>query len=127
MTAARELSFQLAGRFGDFALDCQAAMQDYVRRLFAWRKGCPAVTSGTLIHYIPESGFYVYFRTSGTDRVMVVINKNAREASLELGRFGRMLEGARHPRNVLTDEAVDLSLPLRLRAETSAAIEYAVP
>lgn len=102
----------------------QAAMQAFVRRLFTWRKGCAAVASGTLVHYVPESGFYVYFRSFGTDRVMIILNKNAREASLDLARFRRMLEGARGARNVLTGEAVDFRTPLRLKAETSDAIEY---
>lgn len=104
----------------------QAAMQAFIRRLFDWRKGCAAITSGSLLHYLPESGCYVYFRSTGKDRVMVVINKNHGDSALDLARFQRMLEGARGARNALTGEPVDLSSPLRLKAQVSAAIEYAV-
>lgn len=104
----------------------QRGMQDYVRRLFTWRHQCRAVTEGSLTHYIPESEFYVYFRTKDDDRVMVVINKNHGAARLDLARFARMLGGARAGTNVLTGRTVNLTSPLELNPLQSVAIEYRV-
>jgi glycosidase len=104
----------------------QRAMQDYVRRLFTWRQHCPAVTEGTLTHYVPAAGFYVYFRAHDRDRVMVVINKNPAPATLDLARFAAPLAGTATGKNILTGESVDLRTPLKLPALTSIAIEYTV-
>ena len=102
----------------------QVEMHNYFRRLLNWRKTCTAVTSGKLLHYIPFNGFYVYFRYDEKQTVMVVLNKNRNDATLDLTRFGRMLKGSNSGRNVLTGEQVDLSVPLRLKALNSIAIEF---
>jgi hypothetical protein len=102
----------------------QAEAQAYLKRLLHWRKTSRAVTAGRLLHYIPSDGYYVYFRYDDRQTVMVVLNKNKDASSLDLTRFGRMLKGAKAGRNVCTDEPVDLSAPLHLKALESAAIEF---
>jgi len=102
----------------------QAEIQALMKRLLNWRKTSSAVTSGKLLHYIPNKGFYVYFRYDEKQTVMVVINKNRDDTSLDLARFGKILKGAKRGRNVCTNEPVDLSAPIRLKALESAVIEF---
>lgn len=102
----------------------QLEAQSYIKKLLHWRKTSSAVTSGKLLHYIPYGGFYVYFRYDDKQTVMVVLNKNGSDSSLDLTRFERVLKGARAGRNVCTDEQVDLSVPLRMKALESVAIEF---
>ncbi len=102
----------------------QAEMQDYVKRLLNWRKTSSAVTSGKLLHYIPFGGYYVYFRYDDRQAVMVVLNKNAGDSSLDPSHFGRILKGAKSGRNVMTGGQVDMSVPLHLKARESVAIEF---
>jgi glycosidase len=64
-----------------------AAMQDYVRRLFTWRRGSTAVATGTLRHYVPKDGTYVYFRHAPGETAMVVLNKSSTPVVLDLARF----------------------------------------
>jgi glycosidase len=104
--------------------ESQRTMQDFVRKLFNWRKTSSAVTHGKLTHYLPRDGSYVYFRHDGKQKVMVVLNKNAGETRLELGRFAGMIEDARTARNVLTGAAVDLRAPLVLPPMTSVVLEW---
>ena len=105
----------------------QHEAQDYLRRLLHWRRTSSAVTSGKLMHYVPENGFYVYFRYDDKQTVMVVLNKNKGDASLDLARFRGMLRGSTGGRNVLTGEPVDLSVPLRMQALKSVAIAVQSP
>jgi glycosidase len=111
---------------GEGLTAAQKDTQDFVRRLFEWRRGCAAVTEGTLTHYYPEGGCYVYFRCKGADRVMVVINKNEKATQLNLARFARMLGNTKQGRDVLAGKTVNLAEPLELPAQTSMAIEYEV-
>nr|WP_267869597.1 glycoside hydrolase family 13 protein [Massilia agrisoli] len=102
----------------------QRDMQHFVRTLFNWRKTSSAVTHGKLTHYLPSDGSYVYFRHDGKQTVMVVLNKNAGETRLDLGRFAGMIKGARTAKNVLTGATVDLGAPLTLPAMTSVVLAW---
>ena len=59
----------------------QRGMQDWLRRP-QWRKTSAAVTRGTLLHYVPQDGTYVYFRSHANETVMVVINKRDQASTL---------------------------------------------
>lgn len=102
----------------------QRDMQDFVRTLFNWRKTSSAVTQGKLTHYLPKDGSYVYFRHDGRQTVMVVINKNAADTRLDLGRFAGMIKGARSATNVLTKAQVNLGAPLLLPAMSSVVLAW---
>jgi glycosidase len=102
----------------------QQEAQGYFRKLLNWRKGCSAVTTGKLLHYLPQHEQYVYFRYDDRRHVMVVLNKNPQDTTLDLARFAPMLKGVKTGRNVLTDATVDLTKPLALPAMKSLAIEY---
>ncbi|MES2149267.1 MAG: glycoside hydrolase family 13 protein [Pseudomonadota bacterium] len=102
----------------------QREAQAFVRTLFNWRRTSGAVKHGKLMHYAPQDGTYVYFRYDAAHTVMVVINKNAQPATLDLSRFRGMIKQAARGRNVVTDEMVDLTAPLALLPLTSVAIEW---
>jgi glycosidase len=65
----------------------------YIQHLARWRKTNPAI-SGKLMQFIPQHGVYVYFRYSGSDKVMVVYNSSKEQKEVGLGRFSEMLSGA---------------------------------
>jgi len=102
----------------------QLEVQAYFRKLLNWRKTSKPVTKGDLLHYIPRQGTYVYFRTDGTQTVMVVLNKNLHDSTLDLGRFAPVIKARARGRNVLTGESVDLTKPLALAAMKSVAVEF---
>ena len=102
----------------------QREAQVYLKKLLQWRKTSAAVTQGSLIHYIPQFGHYVYFRQHEKQTVMVVINKNKLDSSLDLSRFKRILGDAALGKDVITGASIDLTKPLLLRPLHSLAIEF---
>ncbi|MBS0376496.1 MAG: glycoside hydrolase family 13 protein [Proteobacteria bacterium] len=86
----------------------QADAQALVRRLLQWRRGAPAVQHGTLVHYAPVDGAYVYFRRGDDQTVMVVLNKSEHAVRLDLGRFRECLPPAARGHEVLTGQDVEL-------------------
>ncbi len=62
-------------------------IQDEMKSLLNWRKNEPAVQSGRLIHFVPENGVYVYFRSTPEKTIMVLLNKNRETTHLNTGRF----------------------------------------
>jgi glycosidase len=106
----------------------QREVQNYLRTLLTWRKSSRAIAEGTLTHYIPENGHYVYFRRyekgQEQEQVMVVINKNKTASALDLNRFGRLLQGRKNGVDVISGKKVDLTKPLTLAPLESVAIYF---
>jgi len=101
----------------------QLEAQDYVKKLLNWRKTNSAISSGKLLHYVPEQSTYVYFRYSDNQRVMVVLNKNKQDIVLDLARYAGGLQGKVKGRDVIDGSSVDLTKPVPLKAMTPLIIE----
>src|SRR5690606_32834494 len=101
----------------------QREIQDFVRRLFNWRKGAAAVHHGRLVHYAPEDGVYVYFREHEGQRVMVALNRNDAATPLALARFAGALGSARGGRDVLTGQRLGLGDVLTLPPRAPLVLE----
>jgi glycosidase len=70
----------------------QEEMYDFLHTLLNWRKGCSAVQTGTLTHFIPNEGVYVYFRHNETETVMIALNNsNTDEKKIDSSRYNEFL------------------------------------
>ncbi|MCE2426084.1 MAG: glycoside hydrolase family 13 protein [Pseudomonadales bacterium] len=85
-----------------------ADTQRFLKRLLNWRKTSDAVRHGRLTHYAPADGIYVTFRHTDSDRVMVLVNKNADAREVPVDRFAESLYGANLGVDVLTGGLVGL-------------------
>ena len=113
-----------ANAFTGEGLDArQREAREFVRRLFNWRKGATAVHAGSLVHYAPEDGVYVYFREHEGRKVMVALNRNPADAPLALGRFAGSIGDARTGTDVLTGRRMPLGEVLRLPARAPLILE----
>jgi glycosidase len=83
--------------------------QDFTRRLLNWRQTSSAVHDGRLVHYVPEGGSYVYFRSDDASTVMVVLNQSDTVETLDLQRFEEVLEGRRSFTDALTGQPIEVS------------------
>ncbi|HLN53811.1 MAG TPA: glycoside hydrolase family 13 protein [Lentimicrobium sp.] len=77
---------------------------NYLKKIMNWRSTSDPVISGTLKHFIPSNGVYVYFREKGDKRVMVILNNSEKSQALETSHFAECLRDARYGLNVLTGE-----------------------
>jgi neopullulanase len=100
-----------ANVFKDAGLsDQQLEAKLYLKTLINWRKTKSCLHNGRLIHYTPENGTYVYFRYNEKEKVMVAINKNDHEVSLNGARFTEMTELSRQGRDVITGAIHNLDI-----------------
>lgn len=84
--------------------------QEYIRKMLNWRKGKEVIHSGKTTHFLPFNGLYVYFRYNKNDMVMVVLNKNREETTLETNRLTEMLMGKTSATEVISGKILgDLS------------------
>lgn len=72
----------------------QKDMQSFLRTILNYRKNSAAIHKGKTIHFAPENKIYLLMRSSGDEKVVVILNKNRQPVSLSLDRFRELeLEG----------------------------------
>jgi hypothetical protein len=101
----------------------QLSMQRYTQGLLQWRKKNKIITSGKTLHFAPFNDVYVYFRYIGTEKVMVVLNRNEKAVTIDPVRFQEILFGNMKGRNVLTNEFVNIDKPFQVAAKSSMVLE----
>jgi glycosidase len=101
----------------------QRDMQDWVKRLFTWRKASRTIHDGALMQYAPLQGVYVFFRFDAERTVMVVLNKNARPVELALDRFTERLRGGERAHDVLAGRDMTLGATLSVPARSPLILE----
>ncbi|VAV92819.1 Neopullulanase [hydrothermal vent metagenome] len=103
--------------------DRQKDAQAFLKNLLNWRKDKAVIHNGKLMHFVPENGVYVYFRYDDQDKVMVVLNKNAKDTDLSLGRFSEILNDGDKATDIITGKKVELSGTLELSARTVMVLD----
>jgi len=88
--------------------DMQNEAWDYLQKLLQWRKTNRAITQGKMIHYAPKNGVYVYGRMKDNQTVLVILNENINDQTLEMGRFSDIIQNYTSGKDVITATTVDL-------------------
>jgi len=97
--------------------------QQYIKTLLNWRKTAAVIHRGKLQHFAPIDGVYVYFRYLDQRAVMVILNKNKQEKTLDLQRFESLLAGKKKAVDALTARKLDITKPLLLSATSALVID----
>lgn len=96
---------------------------DFTKKLLNWRKTNEAIHNGKTLHYIPNNNVYVYFRYTDNKRVMVVINNNKENQSLDLKRFSEGIKNFKKGKDIISDRNFDLKTNLSVPAKSSLVLE----
>ena len=100
-----------------------AAAQDFISKLFTWRRDATAIHNGELLHFAPRDGSYVYFRFNEEQRVMVVMNNEPNTVHLDSSRYAQGLAGTTKARNVLTGDRYKLADRIKIPGKTAQVFE----
>ncbi len=96
---------------------------NYLHTILQWRKNTPVIHTGHLQHFIPQDGVYVYFRYNATDTVMVAMNNNATETTLNTIRFSDFLHPGDIGYEIITGEQLSDLSTLKLAPKSALIIE----
>jgi glycosidase len=80
---------------------------DFVRTLSHWRNGKEVVHTGNLTHFVPVDNVYVYFRWNDDETVMVLINGQEEEQTVDTGRFSERMQGYTGGKEVISGAEID--------------------
>lgn len=85
----------------------------FMQKLLQWRKGNEVIAKGTLKHFAPRQGVYVYERKYNGKSVVVFLNGNNRTENLNLSVYQEILP-ASFATDVLTGKSIELGKELTL-------------
>ncbi|MGD8346317.1 MAG: glycoside hydrolase family 13 protein [Lysobacterales bacterium] len=108
---------------GDGMSERELEAQAYLKQLLNWRRDKPVLHFGKTMHFVPDSGTYVYFRYDDSDAVMVVLNKNGQSTTLGLSRFAERLGGYKTGIDVMNGTAIALGDSLEVPARSALVLD----
>lgn len=110
--------FEPAGR-----TPAQQEAFDYLSKLLKWRRGNPVIAKGSLKHFAPNQGVYVYERKCGDRSVVVILNGNTHPQTLSLNDYREVLpQGRAH--EVISGQTKDLGDELVLDSRAVWILEF---
>lgn len=96
---------------------------DYIQTILKWRKGNKAISEGSMVHFQPNQGVYVYERCYNNQSVIVILNGANQEINLPLSRYAEILKGKKSGRDIITKRTVSLGEELKLKAKEVLILE----
>ncbi len=81
---------------------------DFLRQVLQWRKGSKAVAEGSMKHFLPDNGLYVYERRVPGEKVIVLINGRDEETIADMSRYAEISSPGETMTDILTGREVTL-------------------
>lgn len=81
---------------------------DYIQKILKWRKGNKAISNGTLKHFAPMNGVYVYERKYEDKSVVVILSGSDSEKTIELAAYKEILP-KNEAKDVISGNIINLS------------------
>lgn len=89
----------------------QNEAHNFLAKVLNWRKGKAndVIANGTLKHFMPTNGIYLYERRLGDKQVIVMLNGNDNELLVEMDRYNEIMPIGTTMHNMLTGASVTIS------------------
>lgn len=80
----------------------------FLRTVLNWRKASQAISCGSMKHFIPQNGVYVFFRTYKEEKVMVLVNNTSKVSIVDMSLYQEELQGYKWGTDVITKRGISL-------------------
>lgn len=98
-------------------------LYNYIAQLANYRKNNTVLQNGKMMQYIPQDGVYVYFRYNDSKTVMVIMNTNDKEWTVNANRFQQRIDKYQTAQNVITDETIRDIKNIKVPSFTTLVLE----
>ena len=88
----------------------QNEAHNFLAKVLNWRKGKAndVIANGTLKHFMPTNGIYLYERRLGDKQVIVMLNGNDNELLVEMDRYNEIMPIGTTMRDMLTGTSITI-------------------
>jgi glycosidase len=95
---------------------------DFTKKILNWRKNNKVVQTGKLMHFIPESGVYVYFRYDDNQTVMVIVNSQNTK-TIKTKRYQERMTGFQSATDIITGQKITDLSAIKLQGKSVMILE----
>jgi glycosidase len=96
----------------------------YFSKILNWRKTSKAIGTGKFIHFAPEKNdVYVYFRINDNDKVMVILNKNKEQVTLDMTQYNNLIPALSQVKDIISDAEFNIETTLAIKAKTAMILQ----
>lgn len=95
----------------------------FTQKLLNWRKGKDVIHNGKTRNFVPKDGVFTYFRYNDRESVMVILNNNKKDQTLDLKYFEEALKGFSKGKEIISGKELNLQKGITIPAKTSLIIE----
>ena len=96
---------------------------DYISKILHWRKDNVVISEGTMKHFLPQNGIYVFARSFEGKTDLVILNGTSKEQTLPIKHYSEVLKEAVTGKDIISEEMINLSKDLTLSPRQSMIIE----
>ena len=103
--------------------DMQREAWNFISRLANWRRGNKVISKGSLKHFMPENGVYVYERSYKGKRVVVMMNGTDSENVIDGTIYREIMPEGTTLTDILSGEKITIAREMRLPARALYILE----
>lgn len=103
--------------------DMQREAWNFISRLANWRRGNEVISKGSLKHFMPENGVYVYERSYKGKRVVVMMNGTDSENTIDATIYREIMPEGTTLTDILSGEKITIAREMRLPARALYILE----
>ena len=103
--------------------DMQREAWNFISRLANWRRGNEVISKGSLKHFMPENGVYVYLRSYKGKRVVVMMNGTDSENVIDGTIYREIMPEGTTLTDILSGEKITIAREMRLPARALYILE----
>lgn len=97
---------------------------DFMSRLAQWRRGNDVIAQGSLIHFMPENGLYVYQRAYDGKKVTVMMNGTSEELEIDMSQYAEIITPGEVMHDVISDEQVEITPTMSFSPRAICVLEH---
>ncbi|WP_332453014.1 glycoside hydrolase family 13 protein [Chryseobacterium aquaticum] len=101
----------------------QKEFYDFTQKLLNWRKGKEVIHTGKTKNFVPQNNVFVYFRYNEKESVMVILNNNDAEQTIDVKRFAESLNGFSKGKDIISGKEFPVKDNFKIPAKSSMVIE----
>ena len=96
---------------------------DFLSHLLNWRRGNDVIARGSLRHFIPDNGLYVYTRRFDRREVHVIMNGTDTPLSVDMSRYAEVLPTRTRLRDVISGDIVEITPTMSFSPRATLILE----
>lgn len=103
--------------------DLQNEAFSFLQKILKWRNGNDIIANGKMKHYAVQNGVYLYERYLDNKKVVIVMNGTTNNVEVELDRYAETLGNNKQGFDVVSNQNIQLSNPLKLTPRQTIILE----